>query len=380
MKKAYQNRIFGLDVMRAAAILFVVFSHALWVFPEASGTLIDILRLMGVMGVEIFFVLSGFLIGRILFRIFTKEDFKTRDLNYFLIRRWFRTLPNYYLVLLINIGIVIYFGRELPETLSSYFFFLQNATEGMDIFFTESWSLPIEEFAYIICPFLFYLVLLLPFEVAKQKLFLYVTLFILAFFFATKVIYNFNTPVSDLSYWNINLKAVVLYRIDAVYYGVLAAYISLTLPNIWKSNPIVLLILGFLLFLLLHYFIGAQQLTVEEYPFLWNVLYLPFCSVCIALSLPYLSELKSVPSYLFRPVTFISLISYGMYLLHYSIILQLMRYFKPIEILSFNEKLFYVVIYLFLTITLAYLLYRVYEKPMMDMRDNPYFKKRFSKI
>ncbi len=380
MKKAYQDRIFGLDVMRAAAILFVVFSHALWIFPEASGSLVDLLRLMGVMGVEIFFVLSGFLIGRILFRIFTKEDFKTRDLNYFLIRRWFRTLPNYYLVLLINIGIFIYFGRELPETLFSYFFFLQNATGGMDIFFTESWSLPIEEFAYIICPFLFYLVLLLPFEVAKQKLFLYVTLFILVFFFTTKVIYNINTPVSDLSYWNINLKAVVLYRIDAIYYGVLAAYISLTLPNIWKSNPKALLILGFLLFLLLHYFIGAKPLTVEEYPFLWNVLYLPLCSVCIALSLPFLSELKSVPSYLFRPVTFISLISYGMYLLHYSIILQLMRYFKPIEILSFNEKLIYVAIYLFLTITLAYLLYRVYEKPMMDIRDKPYFKKRFSKI
>ncbi len=126
--------------MRATAILFVVFSHVLWIFPEASGVFVDLLRLMGVMGVEIFFVLSGFLIGRILFRIFTKETFKPKDLNYFLIRRWFRTLPNYYLALLINIGIVYYFGREQADSLWRYFFFLQNAVDGMDIFFTESWS------------------------------------------------------------------------------------------------------------------------------------------------------------------------------------------------------------------------------------------------
>lgn len=378
MKKAYQDRIFGLDVMRAAAILFVVFSHALWIFPEASGAVVDILRLMGVMGVEIFFVLSGFLIGRILFRIFNKEDFKARDLNYFLIRRWFRTLPNYYLVLLINIGIVFYFGRDLPDSIISYFFFFQNAVEGMDIFFTESWSLPIEEFAYIICPFLFYIILFFPLKVSRERLFLYVTLFIIIFFLCTKIIYNINTPVSDLTYWNINLKAVVFYRIDAIYYGVLAAYISLTRPNLWKSKPEVILILGFLLFIVLHFLIGAKQLTVEKYPFLWNVIYLPFCSICIAFSLPYLSGLRTKSSYIVRSVTFISVISYGMYLLHYSIILQLMRYFKPIEILTFNEKLIFVLIYLTLTIWLAYLLYRLYEKPMMDIRDKPYFKKRFS--
>jgi len=380
LKIEYQQRIFGLDVMRATAILFVVFSHSLWIFPEASGLLVDLLKLMGVMGVEIFFVLSGFLIGRILFRIFTKDTFKPRDLNYFLIRRWFRTLPNYYLALIINIGIAIYFGRELPNSLWQYFFFLQNAVEGMDIFFTESWSLPIEEFAYIICPFLFYLALLFRFKIAKEKLFLIITLLIIGFFLLTKVVYNYNTPMSDITYWNINLKAVVLYRIDAIYYGVLAAYISLTRPKMWMSSSKVFLFTGFTLFILLHYLIGAHQMGVEQYPFLWNVIYLPFCSICIAFSLPFLSQWKSAPFMLLMPVTLISLISYGMYLLHYSIILQLMRYFKPIENLYFNEKLFFIAIYIVLTIVLAYVLYRVYEKPMMDLRDKPFFRKRFSKL
>jgi len=366
--------------MRATAILFVVFSHALWIFPEASGPFVDLLRLMGVMGVEIFFVLSGFLIGRILFRIFTKDTFKPRDLNYFLIRRWFRTLPNYYLILLINIAIAIYFGREHPDSLWKYFFFIQNAVEGMDLFFTESWTLPIEEFAYIICPFLFYLVLLFRFNIAKERLFLLITLFIIGFFILTKLIYNHNTPFSDMTYWNINLKAVVLYRIDAIYYGVLAAYISLTRPKTWALKSKHFLLLGFLLFILFHYIIGIKQLTVEEYPFLWNVVYLPFCSISIAFGLPYLSQWKTSPKFILKPITLISLISYGMYLLHYSIILQLMRYFKPIENLQFDDKILFVAVYLMLTLVLAYLLYRVYEKPMMDLRDKPFFRKRFSKI
>lgn len=380
MKIEYQQRIFGLDVMRAAAILFVVFSHALWIFPEATGVLVDLLRLMGVMGVEIFFVLSGFLIGRILFRIFTKDSFKTKDLNYFLIRRWFRTLPNYYLALLINICIVFYFGRERPDSLWSYFFFLQNAVDGMDLFFTESWSLPVEEFAYIICPFLFYLALLFRFTISKEMLFLWITLFIIGFFISTKVIYNHNAPIGDMTYWNINLKAVVLYRIDAIYYGVLAAYISLTKPKVWNLKSKQLLLLGFILFITLHYIIGVKQLTIEKYPFLWNVFYLPFCSICIALSLPFLSKWKTSPNILLKPITLISLISYGMYLLHYSIILQLMRYFKPIENLQFDDKIIFVAVYLILTLVLSYVLYRVYEKPIMDIRDKPFFKKRFSKI
>lgn len=376
----YQQRIFGLDVMRAAAILFVVISHALWIFPEAKGTFVDIFRLMGVMGVEIFFVLSGFLIGRILFRIFINAEFKTKALNYFLIRRWFRTLPNYYLVLLINIAITAYFGREYSETLWKYFFFLQNAVEGMDLFFTESWSLPIEEFAYIICPFLFYLALLFKLKVSKEKVFLFITLLIIGFFTGTKLIYNQLTPLSDMTYWNINLKAVVLYRIDAIYYGVLAAYISMIKPQSWKSKKELMLLIGFFGFILFHYIIGYKNLVIQDYPFLWNVVYLPFCSLCIACSLPFLSQWKSAPKFILNPITILSLISYSMYLLHYSIILQLMRYFRPIESLNTDGKMVFVIVYLLLTVFLSVILYRIYEKPMMDLRDSPIFKKRFPKV
>jgi len=380
MKINYTERIFGLDLMRTAAILFVVFSHALWIFPEASGAMIDLLRLMGVMGVEIFFVLSGFLIGRILFRIFTASDYTYKDLHYFLIRRWFRTLPNYYFALIINIGIVLYFGRELPDTLLSYFFFLQNATEGMDIFFTESWSLPIEEFAYILGPFLFFLLLFFNTGIPRQKGFLLVTVFILLFFIGTKMYYAYTTTAGDMTQWNIELKAVVLYRIDAIYYGVLAAYISLIKKDRWKRYKNQLLVTGLFGFLFLHFSIPKFGLYIEDFPFFWNVLYLPFCSVCIAMALPFLSLWKTASPVLLKPVTLISLISYSMYLLHYSIILQLMRYFQPIELLDFRQKIFFSTVYVILTILFSYFLYRVYEKPIMDIRDKPFFKRKIAKV
>ncbi|MDC8006369.1 acyltransferase [Aureisphaera galaxeae] len=376
MKIDYSNRIFGLDVMRTAAILFVVCSHTLWVFPEAQGSAVSLLRLCGVMGVEIFFVLSGFLIGRILFRIFTSEDFKLADLKYFLVRRWFRTLPNYYLVLLINIGLWIYFGRNLPETLPLYFGFLQNFNFGMDIFFTESWSLPIEEFAYILGPLLFYLVLLPKWKVSKKKLFLWVTVAILLFFLLTKWVYNYQTGPKSLEYWNIHLKAVLLYRIDAIYYGVLAAYIAMTRPEGWKKFTSPAFLGGILLFVGVHMLIGAYDMSPETHPFFINVLYLPLCSISIALSLPVLSRLKRAPKLMLKPITFISIVSYSMYLLHYSIILFLLNYYVDTSEMSLVLKWSFAIGYVLFTMFLSYLLYRFYEKPMMDIRDRDYFRKK----
>ncbi len=366
--------------MRAAAILFVVGSHALWVFPEADGPMSTLLRLSGVMGVEIFFVLSGFLIGRILFRIFTNEQFKSKQLTYFLFRRWFRTLPNYYLVLLINIAVVLMLGRKLPDTLPLYFGFVQNFNFGMDIFFTESWSLPIEEFAYVIGPLLFYLVLLPRWNISKQKLFFWITLGIILFFTITKIWYNHQTGSNTLEYWNINLKAVVIYRIDAIYYGVLAAYISMVNPGFWKRYTGLLFVSGILLFWTIHMIVGSLEMSTHDQPFFFNVLYLPLCSVSIAMSLPFFSRLKNVPSGLRAPITFISLISYSMYLLHYSIILQLMRYFVSTEGFTTLQKWTFSGSYLLVTVLLSYLLYRLFEKPVMDIRDRGYFRRKYGTL
>lgn len=376
----YSRRIFGLDLMRAIAILGVLGSHILWVFPEAnSGWLVYILQFGGVMGVELFFVLSGFLIGRILLRHFVNPQFHKGHFNYFLVRRWFRTLPNYYAVLLLNILLVTAIGRELPDTIARYFGFLQNFFSGMDIFFTESWSLPIEEFAYIIGPVLLLLAVSAFAKAKRETLFLVVTLVVILFFITTKIIYTTGLTEMSLQHWNIELKAVVWYRIDAIYYGVLAGYISMIYTKLWKKYAVFCLVLGIGLFFLVQIVMTLKQWTPESNPWFWYVAYLPLMSMIYSLFLPALSQWKTQPTFLGKTITIISLISYAIYLLHYGIILQTLRWIWPIETLTTSTKAIYVVVYLVLVFGLSYLWYRYYEKPMMDIRDKPYIKSRFSR-
>jgi len=373
MQVNYQHRIFGLDLMRAIAILGVLASHVLWIFPDAGGPLVYLTKFGGVMGVEIFFVLSGFLIGRILLRIFTRPDFKMSHFKNFLIRRWFRTLPNYYLVLLLNIGLVLWIGRELPDTLRLYFGFAQNLYFGMDIFFTESWSLPIEEFAYVLGPLVLCVAVQIFAKARRIQLFFWSVVSILLVFLIAKIGYTLKLENYDLDHWNIHLKAVTIYRIDAIYYGVLAAFISQKSPKKWKQNAKLLAFSSVLIFLGFQMLLLKFQWSTESAPWIWNVAYLPFISVCIAMFLPLLSSWTTATKYLRNPVTHLSLISYAVYLLHYGIVLQFMRWKFPIEALSGNARIGYALLYIVITIGLSTVWYYLYEKPMMDLRDRPKF-------
>ncbi|HEX7914772.1 acyltransferase family protein, partial [Rudaea sp.] len=86
-------RRFGLDAWRALAILLVLVGHAsFWFLPLTRE--LDVWYSLAFLGVELFFVLSGFLIGGILIDKFRSGSFHLRQ---FWIRRWLRTLPNYFL-------------------------------------------------------------------------------------------------------------------------------------------------------------------------------------------------------------------------------------------------------------------------------------------
>ena len=61
-----KNRNFGLDIPRATAIILVLISHSRMFFTADNPNNLKFLSICGLLGVEIFFVLSGFLIGKIL--------------------------------------------------------------------------------------------------------------------------------------------------------------------------------------------------------------------------------------------------------------------------------------------------------------------------
>ncbi|MFM9911077.1 MAG: acyltransferase family protein, partial [Chitinophagaceae bacterium] len=149
------DRIFGLDLLRAFAIFFVVFLHGSLILPQRLA----VYQFYVVFdGVSIFFVLSGFLIGRIIIKTFNTEHLSYHCLSSFWIKRWFRTLPNYFIILLALILLQVISGKSFNGApLWKYFLFLQNFNSPQPGFFSESWSLSVEEWFYLLIPLFIFL-------------------------------------------------------------------------------------------------------------------------------------------------------------------------------------------------------------------------------
>ena len=99
------ERIFGFDLIRSLATIVIVFHHSSFLFADYY-TIPDTLKFPD--PVDLFFVGSGFLVGRILITHFiTRDDYSVQNALTFLRRRWFRTFPNYYLFLILNIVLSI---------------------------------------------------------------------------------------------------------------------------------------------------------------------------------------------------------------------------------------------------------------------------------
>jgi peptidoglycan/LPS O-acetylase OafA/YrhL len=362
------KRIFGLDLMRTTAILMVVIGHCLWIFPEGNSFVHQFLRLLSFLGVEVFFVLSGFLIGNILYKLFTKEQFTIKDVFSFLKRRWFRTLPNYYLVLLINLALVSYFGYQVSNGWQ-YFFFLQNFSSSMSPFFPESWSLSVEEFAYLILS-LFLFVTSLGFKkTAPKKVYFIAVVILVLIAIGFKINYSLTTNETSLDYWNKSLKMVVIYRLDSIFIGVIASWISINYAQHWVQYRKILLYFGIPICMFLFYGLGYFNLNIDQNPFFLNVIYLPLLSIGIACFLPFLSTWKEEKSFFNQSITFVSKISYSLYLLHYSVILYVMKYFFVEKDDALGQLFLFTMVYLLVTFVFSALLYRFYEKPIMDFRD-----------
>ena len=206
-----------LDFCRALAITMVVLAHGRYYLWPISGYA-HRLVIGGFLGVELFFVLSGFLVGRILVDRFQHSGSAWAWIRVFWVRRWLRTIPNYLLFLVINLLLLWLAIRPAPwPNLPSYLLFLQNLAWPHPAFFAEAWSLSIEEVFYFITPPL----LAAAFLVSRKKrsALLAVTVCILIFSLAARVfvVLRFNPP------WGEGIRNIVVLRLDAIMIGMLIA-------------------------------------------------------------------------------------------------------------------------------------------------------------
>lgn len=357
----YGTRVYGLDVFRAVAILIVVMGHGGFLI---GNVLPGFPYIKLVDGVELFFVLSGFLIGTILIKMQEKEGSLTLPMVYaFWKRRWFRTVPNYYLVLLLNVifvGLGLTYGK-IEMFNWKFLVFAQNFNTYFTDFFWESWSLTIEEWFYILTP----VTLLLLHKTIRKKLNAkHFTMIVILIFIVLPLAYRWAISGEQVDYfwYDVKFRKVVITRLDAIMYGVLFAWIKFYYPASWKKIALPFFISGLvLIYLSMH--LHAQNPTGMY----GKTVYFSVVGLAAAMLLPYADGRKSFHTRFGKMMTHISLISYSMYLVNLALVADVIR--KNFEFHTPFQYLAAYLLYWMVVIIFSTLLYKYFEKPVMDLRE-----------
>jgi len=222
------NRISSVDIWRGIAIISVVLYHFNETLPYGS------------LGVDLFFVISGLLVGGLLTKPFLNGD-KLEFFKFFL-RRGFKIWPSYYTFLVFGtiIAVLKYNPQNQNQIISltdfkRYFLFYQNYT-GTPVHwsFDHVWSLCVEEHFYILLPLTFMILRLIK---ANWKALLGTLIGLVALGLVSKFLMLYYTSGKDT-------YAATHNRIDALAYGVILNLIIIKFPKTIKKHKIIFLITG----------------------------------------------------------------------------------------------------------------------------------------
>jgi peptidoglycan/LPS O-acetylase OafA/YrhL len=307
------KRLFGLDIIRAAAILLVLYSHRNLI-SSTDSIHHHFNYLCGFFGVELFFVLSGFLIGIQLINLGEKKSTK-KEYFLFIKKRWLRTLPLYFIIL----GLYAYFAFEKFPW--ENILFLQNTLQlnkSDASIFNQSWSLTVEEYAYVLIPILFYLVTRFKKWSIQFKL-LIVLLGIIIFSVLARYYYASNIYQINYDDW---IRKSTFLRIDSIAVGILMAWLKYYYINIfkWLSNPIIPAI-SLIIILTLNYYGNILVSKDTDYLIFPSTVGLTFINTLLVLFIPFfnlhpVNEFLSKWKLIYFSVSITAILSYCIYLIH----------------------------------------------------------------
>lgn len=345
--------------------MFVVVGHGSYLLPQKLEAISDFFIFDGI---SIFFVLSGFLIGGILIKLIHKNGLSFSILKNFWLRRWFRTLPNYFLILITLCILHLLFDDGFTlRSIYRYFIFSQNLfTEHPTLFFPEAWSLSIEEWFYLILP----ISICLVFSVGRslKRSIIYVSILVIVLITSLRYYRFLNVPINDINDWDLILRKQVVTRLDSLMFGVIGAYLNYFYKNLWIKFRLQLFLIGVVLFIIYKFILSSLPI----HGIYFCVFSFTLISIATLFLLPYLNELKTGKGFLYKPITYISLISYSMYLLNLSIVeiwilgnIPWKNFTDNPDIIAISKYACYWV----LVIGLSILIYKYFEKPMTSIRE-----------
>ncbi len=353
-----KTRNFGLDILRAVAILLVFIEHLDWgIFSSFKPA-----SIFGILGVELFFVLSGFLIGGIVFKLNLEKN--KPSLKKFYFNRWFRTLPLYYCAFIVFQLIDAIHYQKL-QIHWSYLFFLQNLYPDPHGFFAVSWSLAIEEWFYLLLPWLIYG--LLRFTWTKKHLLSSLVL-VVGFLIFIRFIYVwlFN-PTFDP-----DLRKSVLFHFDPLLIGVILALIKIKQPNFFaRLNNIKIVLLSLISLALFSIYFNFLELNNEiNNSFILKTIGFTWIGLCMSALVGFffqnlfIIKKMALKKELYVTFTLISLLSYSIYIWHYELN----------KIIYFGTHIVYktdfpqAILSLVLTGIVGYISYSFIEAPFLKLR------------
>lgn len=350
----YDQRIYGFDLLRAYAIFRVANGHG---GHFLNGTIFENFPwFVSPSGVDIFFVLSGFLIGySFISNINKSKENNTLKLSLnFWKRASFRILPNYYFILIIHyyltdIGMLN--GNLEKNNMWLFATFTQNLVYPFSSFFWESWSIAVQEWFYLLFPVL--LLIGTRFLNVKKSILIIILLFIGTSLFYR--IYMNNAGEYNRFLWDINFRKVTASRIDSIAFGILAAWIRYYYSEIWGKYALYAFIAGIALF------VGVVYMPFNLNTIYANIIILSIPPIAIMLTFPLIDKLKNIKTRIGKIITHFSILSYAIYLTN--LLINRLIITNYTDVLSDNGIVNYIAFWL-ITLASSYLLYMLIEKPI----------------
>ena len=371
------NRHASLHGLRVFAIVSVLQFHVTAIYVQEAGIRLDPRWAESSMtiffGMDLFFFLSGFLIGAILLRSIEVE--KKQNVRRFYLRRVFRTFPSYYVVLTFLACVMTLTAAQRHNLIYEYTYTTNyTSLRRPDVVMFWGWSLALEEQFYLTVPIFLFVLSRLRTDRGRAVLLILVWLSALV---TRLVYYRLHRPFTDLELYD-QIYFRTRTRFDPLVAGIFLAFLQHRWREPigrWLMHPrnralLALPTLSCLWFLLDPQIAGEKNQQVAHL-FLWGTV----------TSLFYLGTLLLllhghgwVPRFLSAPIfRRIATLGYGVYLVHIPIAdnvlvpvaqkLQAkhasMLWVWPLSVLAL----------VVLSLTVAYFLHVLVEKPSLRIRD-----------
>jgi len=359
MEKPAAQRLAALDTLRGIAVLLVLARHM--PLPEGLSPWLDVplraLQRGGWAGVDLFFVLSGFLVSGLLFREWSRHG--ELRAGRFLIRRCFKIYPAFYAMLAVVMIWSVSQGRWPGwGYVGSEALFIQNYGPAV---FPHTWSLAVEEHFYLTLP-----LLLLLLRSGKERPFA-----ALPAVFVGVAVACLALRVAGA--WGQSMAvrgsfAPTHLRIDSLLFGVLLAWLTH-----FRGEPLRRFVIRWRWWMLASAFTLAAPAFVFELAPTWHLFTFGFTALYLAGGLLLLVAVHHPARR--GALAWIGFYSYSIYLWHIAVERIFLPRLLPLEVDPFVQ----LAAYFFASIAAGVLAAWMVELPFLRLRDR-WFPSKFQPI